>query len=148
MVGTHADTAGLIEFWRAVEMLEPQKVPEPERAKAPGGPFIIDVGPDEPGPWEPGQPATAGRSWQLTVYGGLFKTTGVTAALTRTLGVIVLGGDPTSGARAWATQKPNLLNVAVSRAKRRLYVIGDRDDWRRRPGTDVLSEQLPDHAPW
>jgi len=44
--------------------------------------------------------------------------------------VLVLGGDPhRTGDKRWAAQRPNLLNVAVSRARRRLYVIGNRGDW-------------------
>jgi superfamily I DNA and/or RNA helicase len=45
--------------------------------------------------------------------------------------VIVLGApsEDSTGARRWAGAKPNLLNVAVTRAKRRLYVIGNRSAW-------------------
>ncbi|KVN90228.1 DNA helicase [Burkholderia ubonensis] len=47
--------------------------------------------------------------------------------------VVVLGGNTTSSlAREWAVSEPNLLNVAATRAKRRLYMIGDRDDWKSR----------------
>lgn len=45
---------------------------------------------------------------------------------------LVLGtapGQAGAGARSWAASKPNLLNVAVTRAKCRLYVIGDASQW-------------------
>ena len=45
---------------------------------------------------------------------------------------LVLGtapGQPGAGARAWAASKPNLLNVAITRAKSRLYVIGNAGQW-------------------
>jgi superfamily I DNA and/or RNA helicase len=62
--------------------------------------------------------------------------------------IFVLGSDPGSeGARAWAAKRPNLLNVAVSRAKRRLYVIGDRDAWMGHRYFDVLADRLPHGRP-
>ncbi|MEM7577685.1 MAG: AAA domain-containing protein [Planctomycetota bacterium] len=44
----------------------------------------------------------------------------------------VLGASDASqnGARQWAGRNPNLLNVAVTRAQRSLYVIGNRHLWR------------------
>ena len=57
--------------------------------------------------------------------------------------VILVVGGGSAGARDWVASKPNLLNVAVSRAKTRLYVIGARRDLARRPYFDVLAEHLP-----
>jgi len=43
--------------------------------------------------------------------------------------VILALGGATDGAIEWACGTPNILNVAVTRAQRRLYVVGDRTRW-------------------
>ena len=55
--------------------------------------------------------------------------------------ILVLGsapGNPGGGSRAWASEKPNLLNVAVTRAKSAIYVIGNRADWASCDGSTSL----------
>jgi len=46
--------------------------------------------------------------------------------------ILVLGAPRASqsGARSWAAGTPNILNVAVSRAKQNLYVVGSYGAWR------------------
>ena len=60
--------------------------------------------------------------------------------------IFVLGAPAPSqaGARNWAGGRPNLLNVAVSRAKEALYVIGNRRLWREAGLFSTLVEQLPE----
>ena len=58
--------------------------------------------------------------------------------------IMMLGGNTTgSGARNWAVSEPNLLNVAATRAKGRLYVIGDRNDWKNRALFCDVMDLLP-----
>lgn len=60
--------------------------------------------------------------------------------------ILVLGGNSESvGARNWAATKPNLLNVAVSRAQKRLYVIGDRASWAKRAYFKTAVARLANH---
>jgi hypothetical protein len=56
---------------------------------------------------------------------------------------LVLGSDPASpGARNWASQKPNMLNVAVTRAKKRIYVIGNKTLWAQCSYFDEMAVEL------
>jgi superfamily I DNA and/or RNA helicase len=44
--------------------------------------------------------------------------------------IFVLGADRQHlGSAQWASSKPNLLNVAITRAKRRFFIIGDKSLW-------------------
>ena len=48
-----------------------------------------------------------------------------------------------TGARNWAGYPPNLANVAVTRAKEVLYVVGNRDLWQLHGSFRIVSERLP-----
>lgn len=59
--------------------------------------------------------------------------------------VLVLGGDPAKPrAGSFAADKPNFVNVAVSRAKRRLFVIGNHPTWSKLPNFAELAAALGD----
>ena len=47
--------------------------------------------------------------------------------------IMVLGADSRSkiGAAKWAASKPNLLNVAITRAKKRCFIVGDKELWAK-----------------
>ncbi|MDR2837851.1 MAG: hypothetical protein LBV49_04670 [Azonexus sp.] len=46
------------------------------------------------------------------------------------IGIFVLGADPDGkGSAEWAASKPNLLNVALTRAQHRVYIVGDVSLW-------------------
>jgi hypothetical protein len=59
--------------------------------------------------------------------------------------ILVLGAPhPTqTGARGWAGGRPNLLNVAVTRAKEVIYVIGNRQLWKEAGLFQELDKRLP-----
>jgi hypothetical protein len=58
--------------------------------------------------------------------------------------ILILGTHPRHTlAREWVAATPNMLNVAVTRAKRRLYVIGSRRLWAGLPHFNVLAASLP-----
>jgi len=58
--------------------------------------------------------------------------------------LLVLGCDAQKGmgAARWVGQKPNIINVAVSRAKYRVGVIGSYDLWKQIPYVQVVCDML------
>ena len=63
--------------------------------------------------------------------------------------ILCLGLDETTiGAASWASQKPNLLNVAITRAKYRFIAIGDKEIWLKYPyfnQLNLLNKEVPIH---
>lgn len=58
--------------------------------------------------------------------------------------ILILGGDPDRRrSKTWAGDEPHLINVAVSRAKHRLYVIGDYKSWAPVGYFKHLAQRLP-----
>lgn len=59
--------------------------------------------------------------------------------------ILVLGCDGESGmgAARWVGQKPNMVNVAVSRAKYRLGVVGERKLWKNIPYVQDICKHVP-----
>ncbi|WP_246793475.1 DEAD/DEAH box helicase [Burkholderia perseverans] len=63
--------------------------------------------------------------------------------------VIAVMGAPMAaqqGARRWAGETPNILNVMVSRAKNRMYVVGSRVAWERAGHCQDVASALPVRA--
>ncbi|XVN74026.1 hypothetical protein AAEX37_01105 [Oligella sp. MSHR50489EDL] len=59
--------------------------------------------------------------------------------------ILVLGSDKNSdGAARWAASQANILNVAVTRAKYRLVIIGDSELWGTKPYFNVAYKVLSD----
>ncbi|MBU5439813.1 hypothetical protein KQI42_17490 [Tissierella sp. MSJ-40] len=58
--------------------------------------------------------------------------------------IIILGCDEKSGegAAQWAGKNPNILNVAMTRAKYRVAIIGDAHLWRKVPNFDFAYRTL------
>ncbi|WP_110707259.1 DEAD/DEAH box helicase [Salinicola sp. CR57] len=58
--------------------------------------------------------------------------------------ILVLGlSSQSPGAAEWASSKPNLLNVALTRAKKRVYVVGSTNIWGNKKYFSEAKDQLP-----
>lgn len=58
--------------------------------------------------------------------------------------ILVLGlSSESPGAAEWASSKPNLLNVALTRSKKRVYVVGSTDIWASKQYFSEAKAQLP-----
>ena len=58
--------------------------------------------------------------------------------------IFILGGNPESiGGIRWASNTPNILNVALTRAKRAIYIIGDFNIWSKMNYFNQLAGSLP-----
>jgi hypothetical protein len=57
---------------------------------------------------------------------------------------LILGSDPAKpGARKWVTESPNMINVALTRAKHRFYLIGNKKLWGNLPFINQVKNILP-----
>jgi hypothetical protein len=85
------------------------------------------------------------RAWVAEHIGTVHTVQGREAEIV----FFVLGAQMSSqsGARAWAGGRPNLVNVAVTRAKSSLYVIGNRHLWKSAGVFGVLDRYLPETTP-
>jgi superfamily I DNA and/or RNA helicase len=84
------------------------------------------------------------RSWAYEQIGTVHTFQGREAEA-----VIFLLGAPNeaqNSAQSWAGDPPNIVNVAVTRAKRRLYVVGNRQLWQGHGAFKTLSARLPNLA--
>lgn len=61
--------------------------------------------------------------------------------------LLVLGSAPGAAGRAtrdWAAERPNILNVALTRAKSRIHILGSVADWSSHSYFDILARRMAD----
>lgn len=57
--------------------------------------------------------------------------------------ILLLGGNPSKpGAINWASNYPNILNVALTRAKHKIFVIGNYKLWASKPHFQALADVI------
>ncbi|HEY4027360.1 MAG TPA: ATP-binding protein [Candidatus Dormibacteraeota bacterium] len=86
-----------------------------------------------------GRPAPVVADWVEKGIGTIHTFQGKEAEAV----VLLLGGNPSRPrALQWAGEAPNILNVAVTRARLRLYVVGNRAAWREQGFFRELDRRL------
>ncbi|HKN55220.1 MAG TPA: DNA helicase, partial [Amycolatopsis sp.] len=85
--------AQVVRFWRTIEMFSPQSVPKltPAWERQDTTQVVLDVARNEPPPWRAPHPLAGrrpreGKTWQFTVYGGLYDVAAARAALITAFG--------------------------------------------------------------
>ncbi|WP_279581495.1 hypothetical protein [Fodinicola feengrottensis] len=93
VVRDRAQSAQVVQFWRAIEMFSPPGVPKctPAGPSADAKELILDVPQDGLAPWQPAHPITSrppsdGMTWQFTVYGGLYEVSSARTELVKAFG--------------------------------------------------------------
>ena len=93
----------------------------------------------------PGLSRTERRAWIEHRVGTVHTFQGKEAeAVILMLGA---GRGAKAGSRSWAGATPNLLNVAATRAKRVLYVVGNRTEWQSAGVFAVAAAMLEPRSP-
>lgn len=92
--------------------------------------------------WQQSSPtitAKAIKEWQKRCIGTVHTFQGKENDIV----IFILGCDEQNdGGAKWASSKPNLLNVAVTRAKKNIFVIGDPNVWSTLPGFNSVATTL------
>ncbi|KJE35037.1 hypothetical protein UF64_10065 [Thalassospira sp. HJ] len=78
--------------------------------------------------------------WCRTSVGTVHTFQGKEAAIV----LFILGADQEhDGSAKWASSKPNLLNVALTRAKQRIFIVGDPNLWGKQKHFSTALMALP-----
>jgi len=85
------DSSDLIRYWHAVELLQPQTIPDIKIRDKPHQPFIHDIDRESPLPWDPSSPLARqqraeGRVWSHRFYAHWFASAEIDRVLCAAFG--------------------------------------------------------------
>jgi hypothetical protein len=114
----------------------------PQRGGAPASVFVISPFVSVASEADQVVRSVLGRdAWKMCPTGTVHRFQGREADIV----YLVLGSNPGprgDGSRKWAALRPNLLNVALTRAKARIFVVGEFDSWSRQPYFSKLAQTM------